>query len=114
MIIGREYFMNLTNNTFENNSAYFGGGAIYFNNKLPDVSPDQNNIFNGNKAYFANDFYTFPMRLRFKDNMEFDSLINTSTYSFIVVSGITKINLYFQVLDFYNQTIKSLNGRFYF
>ena len=103
--------MDLTNNNFLNNIAYIGGGGIYFNNKLLNVSPYRNNKFSGNQAYFANDFYSFPIRMRFTDNKKFYSLANTSSYHLNLVPGTSNIYLYFEIIDYYNQTIESLNGR---
>ena len=100
--------MNLKNNNFTNNSASLGGGAIYFNNKLTSCL---NNTFKDNKALFANDFYTYPVRLRLIDNNGYDSLYNISLYHLSLVPGITFLNLTFEIMDYYNQTIKSLNGR---
>lgn len=104
--------MNIFNNTFKNNHALLGGGGIFFKNKLLTESPYQCNFFDGNSAEFANDFFTFPMRMKFFDNQSFDSTINKTIFSLSLVPGITKIKLFFEVIDYYGQTIKSLNGGF--
>jgi len=103
--------MILTNNNFKNNTASLGGGAIYFNNKLPMDSPYMKNNFYNNKADFANDFCTYPMRLRFTDMKGYDSLTKYSSYTLTVIPAITNLNFYFEIVDYYNQTIKSINGR---
>ena len=109
LIIGDNALLSLTNNYFYNNFAFLGGGAIYFQNKLLAESPYHNNIFTNNTAFFANDFFTFPVRLEFTDN-NYSSRINKTTYSINVVPGITMTSLYFDVVDYYGQTIKSMNG----
>jgi len=106
--------MKLMENVFRNNSAVLGGGGIYFKNQLLAESPYQNNTFTKNKAYFANDFFTYPVRLKFTDNQTFHSWINKTSYSLIVIPGISQLSLYFDVVDYYGQTIKSINGGFYF
>jgi len=112
-ILDDNAFMNLTKNSFKNNSALLGGGVIYFKNKLLAESPYETNIFTENTAYFANDFFTFPVRLQVTDNQSFYSWINKSTYSLSVTPAITETSLYFSVVDYYGQTIKSMNGRFF-
>jgi hypothetical protein len=66
-------------------------------------------------ANFANDFYTFPVRLKLQ---LFDGLnwINDSiSYSLNLVPGVTNVKLlHFEIVDYYGQTIQSLNGRFKF
>ena len=96
--------MILTKNVFDNNFAKFGGGGIYFKNKILKESPYIFNKFNGNKAYFANDFYTLPTRVRFQD----DKNLNFR-YGFNMVPGFTNIKMKFYVVDYYGQTIKLLN-----
>ena len=93
----------MTTNVFKNNRAQFGGGGVYFNNKLLVESPNKYNIFESNKADFADDFFTLPIRIRFNGNKT--SIDN-------VVPGVTSIQLNFEIIDYYNQTIRSLNGRF--
>ena len=73
--------------------------------------PQNQNNFSSNEATFGNDYYTYPVRLRFKDNNGYDSLVNSTIYSLLIIPGITSVNLYFEIIDFYNQTISSLNGR---
>ena len=75
----------------------------------------KNNIFIGNKAaIFANDFYTFPLRAVFFN----DEQKNLMKYKYVsfnnVVPGITNINLNFVVVDYYGQSIKSLDLMFFF
>jgi len=106
--------MNLNQNIFKNNSALLGGGGIYFQNKLLSESPYQNNHFIDNTADFANDFLTYPVRLKLIQNKTFQSSKNKKAYSISVVPGITQTSLYFNVVDYYDQTIKSLNGGFIF
>jgi len=103
----------LTRNIFQNNFAYLGGAGIYFNNKLLLESPIKTNYFNRNKALFAHDFYTFPIRVHFTANNNFMSWINKSKYSLDLVPGVTNINLQFFVVDYYGQTILSLPSRFF-
>ena len=102
--------MNLTQNYFKNNFAFLGGGGIYFENKLLSVSPYQNNIFLDNIAPFANDFFTFPVRLKLINNKSISSSSKNKAYSLNVVPEITLTSLNFAVVDYYGQTIKSLNG----
>jgi len=106
--------LNLAKNYFKNNSAIVGGGGIYFNNKLLGESPYQNNIFKDNKAYFANDFFTYPVRLQLTNYKSFYYSKTKQSYYFNVVPGITLTSLYFNVVDNYGQTIKSMNGEFFF
>ena len=115
-MLGDNVVMNLTNNNFKNNSAFIGGAGIYFNNKLFSESPYQQNNFVDNKASFANDFLTFPMRLKITDSTYLRSLssLTDKTYSLSIVPGITETSLYFDVVDYYGQTVKSLNGGFIF
>ena len=100
------------NNVFQYNFASFGGAGIYFKNKILKQSPSQFNTFSHNKALFANDFYTFPIKVRFQDDRNFKSWINKSIYSITIIPGITQINLNFFVVDYYGQTLKSLNRFF--
>ena len=102
----------MKNNVFKHNFAVFGGGGIYFKNKILIKSPYEFNTFSNNQALFANDFYTFPVKVRFQDDKYFKSWKNKSRYSITVVPGITNFHLNFSVVDFYGQTIKSINGYF--
>ena len=104
----------MTNNVFENNFAIYGGGGIYFKNKILDESPYKFNTFRFNKASFANDFYTFPIRVYFQDDNKFKSWVNKSGYRMTIVPGTSKIKLNFYVVEFYGQTVKTLNMRFIF
>ena len=99
--------MNLMNNYFINNSAMLGGGGIYFSNKLLTQSPYQNNDFIYNTASFANDFFTFPMRIKLTN---YKTLNKKKAYSLTVIPGITQTSLEFDLVDYYGQTIKSING----
>ena len=101
----------MINNTFENNHAIYGGGGIYFMNKLLKESPYQSNTFSHNKALFANDFYTFPLKVRFQDDKKYKSWVSKSSYAITIIPGFTQINLNFSVIDYYNQTI--FLNRFY-
>ena len=102
------------NNVFQNNIAIYGGAGIYFKNKILKELPSKNNLFIQNKALFANDFYTFPIRVHFQDDMKFKSWINKSIYTITVIPGITELNLNFFVVDYYGQTLKLLNRFFLF
>ena len=84
----------------------FGGGGIYFKNKLLKESPYKFNTFIRNKASFANDFCTFPMKVRFKDDKNFKSWFNKSSYTIKLIPGMTQINLSFSVVDYYGQILK--------
>ena len=99
------------NNIFENNYAIYGGGGIYFINRILDESPKQHNTFRLNKALFANNYYTFPVKVRFQDEKKFKSWLSKSTYAVTIIPGVTQINLNFSVIDYYNQTI--FLNRFY-
>ena len=73
--------------------------------------PNNTNAFINNRANFANDFYTFPLRLQLFDGLNW---INESLYTLDLVPGITNVKLlHFEIVDYYGQTIQSLNGRFY-
>ena len=106
--------MNLVKNYFKNNSAVLGGGGIYFENKLLPESPYHSNEFKDNKAYFANDFFTYPFRLQLTNNKSFHYSKIKKTYYFNVIPGITMTSLYFDLVDYYGQTVKSMNGGFLF
>ena len=101
----------LKNNLFDNNTAIYGGGGIYFKNKILKESPYKFNKFLRNKALFASDFYTFPIKVRFQDD-KFKSWVNKSTYTMTLIPGFTQINLNFSIVDYYGQILK-LN-RFFF
>ena len=102
------------NNVFYNNHAIYGGGGIYFKNKILKFSPYQlNNTFKENKALFANDFYTFPIKVLFQDNRNFKSWVKNSNYVMNITPGITQINLNFSVVDYYGQTLKTMNRYFF-
>ena len=101
--------MDLKNNVFDNNYAIYGGGGIYFKNKILKESPYKFNTFTRNNAFFANDFYTFPIRVRFQADKIFKSWVNKYSYAITIIPGITQINLSFSVVDYYNQTMKSVN-----
>ena len=101
--------MDLKNNIFEKNIAVFGGAGIFFRNMLLNESPYLFNIFKGNKAFFADDFYTFPVKINFQDDLNFKSWANKSKYTIKMIPGFTKINLKFTVVDYYGQTLKSLS-----
>ena len=103
--------MNLTKNIFKNNTATIGGGGIYFKNKLLAQPPNETNIFIDNKANFSKDFLTFPVRLKFISEKTFPSWIKNKPYSLSVVPGITQTSLYFDIVDYYHQTIQSINGQ---
>ena len=100
-------------NNFTNNVAIFGGGGIYFQNKILKESPYRSNIFKENKAQFANDFYTFPASVRFQDDLKYKSWVNRSAYSLNIIPGLTQINLNFSIVDYYGQNLRLLN-RYYF
>ena len=104
--------MDLKNNVFYNNSAIIGGAGIYFKNKILKESPSKFNTFSHNTAFFANDFYTFPIKLHFQDDKNYKSWVNKSSFSITFIPGITKINLNFSVVDYSGQTLKSVNRFF--
>ena len=99
----------MKNNVFTNNSAIYGGAGIYFKDKVLKESPDKFNTFSGNKAFFAPNFYTFPRKVYFQDDNHFKSWISKSRYTMTLIPGITQINLNFFVVDYYGQTVKSVN-----
>ena len=101
--------MDLRNNVLENNYAVLGGGGIYFKNIILKESPLKFNTFRQNKALFANDFYTFPIKVRFQDDNNFKSWVNKSSYAIKIIPGFTQINLNFFVVDYYGQTLLTLN-----
>ena len=89
----------MRNNIFKENLAIYGGGGIYFKNRISKESPSEFNTFSQNKALFANDFYTFPIQVRFQDDQNFKSWKNKTSYAITIVPGITQINLNFSVVD---------------
>ena len=103
----------MKNNFFHNNSAIYGGAGIYLKNKLLKESPDKFNTFRDNKAYFAPNFYTFPRKVYFQDGKHFQSWVSKSRYTITLIPGITQIDLNFSLVDYYGQTVKSVN-RFFF
>ena len=103
--------MDLKNNLFDNNTAIYGGGGIYFKNKILRESPYKFNKFMRNTAFFANDFSTFPIKVRFQDDANYKSWVNKASYTMKLIPGISQINLNFSVVDYYGQTLK-LNGYF--
>ena len=104
----------MKNNVFKHNFAVSGGGGIFFKNKILKESPYEFNTFSNNQALFANDFYTFPIKVRFQDEKYFKSWKNKSSYSITIIPGITSLNLNFSVVDFYGQIIRSIKGYFCF
>lgn len=90
--------------------ALYGGGGIYFKNKLPfnNLSPNKTNTFKDNEALFSNDFYSFAVRAEFYDNNNYHSLINKNKLALSLIPGFTNFSLYFSVVDFFGQTLKSL------
>ena len=108
--------MILMQNVFERNTAIAGGGGIYFNDTLLKESPYKYNIFHQNEAFFANDFYTFPVRVQFQDENNFKSWKNKSMYVMKIIPGISEVNILFAVVDYYGQILKLINGfvLFYF
>ena len=109
-ILGDNAFFNLSQNYFRKNVAVLGGGGIYFNNKLLSESPNRSNIFIDNRAAFANDFLTFPIRLKVAENGNLIFKKTTKTYLINAIPGITQISLSFDVIDYYGNTIESLSG----
>ena len=67
------------------------------------------NKFNDNRAAFGNDYASSPNKLRLASNSFNDSLFNIS-----VIPGITDVSLSFEILDFFDQIITTLNGRYPF
>ena len=108
--------MILMNNVFQRNTAINGGGGIYFNDALLNESPYKYNTFHQNEAFFANDFYTFPVRLQFQDENNFKSWKNKSMYVMTIIPGMSEFNIFFDVIDYYGQILKLINGLvlFYF
>ena len=96
-------------NLFQNNSAIYGGAGIYFKDKLLEELPDKFNTFNDNKAYFAPNFYTFPRKVYFQDDNHFQSWLSKARYNMTLIPGISQINLNFSLVDYYGQTVKSVN-----
>ena len=100
--------MSLINNSFINNSAYLGAGAIYFNNKILPEYPKVNNKFIDNIAKFSPNFLTFPVRLKLITN--FNRSPKTGYSLKAVIPGITSTSLLFNVTDYFGNTIESING----
>ena len=94
--------MTLTQNYFKNNYALVGGEGIYFQNKLLSELPSQNNYFIGNKAPFAINFFTYPVRLKITNLGKASSrmMTNKATLSLSMIPGITTQSLFFDIVDY--------------
>ena len=103
-----EVFFRLEGNYFEKNMAKYGGAAIYFENNFEKFLPLQANTFFGNIALFAKDVTTSPFRMNLL-YQKYDSQTNNKLLQLNVIPGITEIDLYFTLLDYYNQKISSIN-----
>ena len=95
--------MDLKYNIFYNNSAIYGGGGIYFTNKILPESPSKSNSFSKNTAH---DFYTFPTKILFQDDRNFKSWVNKYSYNITIIPGITEINLNLSIRDYYGNILK--------
>ena len=99
-------------NIFRNNVAQWGGGGIYFNNRVFKEMPNSTNLFINNIANFANDFYTFPLRSHLNNTFNWINVDNM--YALVdIVPGTPIPSLQFEIVDYYGQTIQSLNGRYF-
>ena len=105
--------IQLVSNTFKYNIAKYGAAAIYLYNNFQNINLKKtNNSFIGNLAYYANDFSTEPYNLRFINPIKYKISKSNSQYTLKITPGITSLNLTFEILDYYGQTIKFLNGSY--
>lgn len=108
--INRYFNFSLVNNSFIENIAEFGGGALYLFSSYASIKLNQNFFWN-NKADYGNDFTSRPFRVRLNINYDRKNIfdLNKSNY-FTIFPGKSNINLKFYVCDYFDQNIKHLNG----
>ncbi len=105
-------YLILNENSFENNIAFYEGGGIFIKNNFQNfILNKTSNKFHSNIAAFGNDYASTPNKLRLKQK---SYTFRTSLFNISVIPGITNVNLNFEILDFFNQTITTLNGRYPF
>lgn len=103
----------LTNNTFFENIAFFGGGCLYISNYFNKIVLTKN-IYKSNQADYGQDYTTKPFRVALYSNSHKKKFIEKNKlYSIAVVPGISEIDLHFHILDYYDQKIAHLNGTTY-
>jgi hypothetical protein len=84
--INRQCNTSISNSTFENNTAIFKGGAIFYNMNRPQLT---NNIYGNNTATYGNNIASYAVRIIDKN------------------TGSNKINLYdYASGQLYNETLK--------
>lgn len=105
-----DFILNLQNNQFLNNIALYGGGAIYFQNKFDLMKFKKENFFFLNSAQYGNDYATRPIRFQLFNNKRFSEYSNKKQqYILQIIPGQTEINLNFQLLDYFENHITSIN-----
>ena len=105
--------IQILGNVFKNNNATLGGSAIYLMNHYDRINIVQFNSFIDNKAYYANDFTTPPIRLQLNSKNKDNTLLkkNGKLQRFLnVIPGISILSLKFEAIDFFGEKIRDLPG----
>ena len=109
------FVLNLEGNLFESNYAILGGAGLFMETNFYKIKIEENNKFINNYALYGNDYSSPPFRMKCmqKNNKNlFYTQKNQSLNKITIMPGITNINLYFVILDYFGQYVKSLNGEF--
>ena len=107
------FIITIQRNVFQNNAAQSGAAAIYLMNNYQNIDVYKTNTMINNKAFYANDISTPPYKLKFITRLKYNSSKNNNTkFNLTMTPGVSNESLYFEVLDYYGQTIKSLNGSY--
>ena len=91
---------------FKNNSAILGGGAIYIFRNFQQYNFTQNNLFEGNNASYGKDVASPPVRLRFANNTN-----NKENFTLSIIPGISRLDMMFEMCDFYGNIVNTFIGR---
>lgn len=114
------------NNTFEENEAEIQGGAIKWDESLPEINK-KTNIYINNKALYGEDVASYPIRLQLiysilNQNLSstvfnyfeqvYDSLKNKSTLEIMNISSGNDFHCSFNffLLDYYGNVVKLSKG----
>lgn len=95
------YSLSLNNNTFIQNVAKEAGAIKY---KLQIPTSYMPNKYIENKAFYGVDIASYPIRIDFENRLN-KSFEGRPSFSYPLVE-----NLEFKLVDFYNQTVSTLNG----
>ena len=106
------YKIQLESNTFKDNKAKYGVAGVYYASNYDNIDPFKNNSFINNLALYGNDVGTMPYQIRLINNINNNLLRNKKQYNLNMISGVSTINLIFNVLDYYGQVMKSLSGSY--